>query len=111
MELCAVEIANNIVKHGYRNNDKGTITLTAEAASNHVRISLQDTAPHFNPLENIHYEEGDEMPLNIENVREHSLGLGRHIVIHTADQLEYQKLPVGNRLTFVKYMPESQSDS
>jgi serine/threonine-protein kinase RsbW len=94
--LCLEEILSNIILHGYRDVTKGEILLRfINPSAGCFVFIVEDGAPHFNPLQ--------QPELSALNPNEDTRvgGLGIRLVREFANALEYQRLPVGNRLKMV----------
>jgi serine/threonine-protein kinase RsbW len=95
--LMVDEIVTNIIRYGYENK-KGEISLDVHYTDHTAEITIEDSAPPFNPLE---YPPVD-IEKHLNEGKTH--GLGIHVLRTYADSCEYQKTKNGNRLIIRKVM-------
>ena len=114
LELSLEELIVNSFTHGYRENEKGTVTVEARDTGTEVRISLRDQAPPFDlfrdaPAPRLGGEHpeaeqpgtaADDVPAEAKN--EKGGGLGIHLVKSLNDRLEYYGSQDGNRIIIIK---------
>ena len=75
-----------------------------------VKISIYDQGVPFNPIEKAPKTPPSSSPLL--NQRGDALGgYGIYILIGVMDEVEYQRLESGNKLSLTKYLKESEKGS
>jgi anti-sigma regulatory factor (Ser/Thr protein kinase) len=100
VNLCLEEALSNVIRHGYGGDPDQAITIhcsirqPAEDAGELV-FTIEDHAPHFNPLDAVQVEAAASQTLD-ELVPG---GQGIRLLRKFAGSLQYEPLPVGNRLT------------
>ena len=52
LKLVTEEIFANIINHGYADNETGEIEVELVAVTDGIRLTVTDSAPPYNPLEN-----------------------------------------------------------
>ncbi len=96
LRLAVDEIATNIITHGYAARAaEGSLTLWAVLEESCLLIHLEDTGQHFDP--------NQAPPPNLRTPPESRApgGLGIYLAQWGVDQVRYERLPGGNRTTFV----------
>jgi serine/threonine-protein kinase RsbW len=93
LRLAVDEIATNIITHGYAEADlAGEVVVKASVGDEHLVITLEDSAPAFDPLAHEtpdHIDKpSDERPIG---------GLGVFLAIKNVDALEYEYRDHKNR--------------
>ena len=53
LKLVTEEIFANIINHGYADNKNGDIEIELVAVTDGIHLTVTDSAPPFNPLENV----------------------------------------------------------
>ncbi len=102
LHLAVDEIATNIVLHGYQEHGLiGDIIVTAKCDGRALTITLEDTAPPYNPLERdtSRVEADFGKPLEERQIG----GLGVYFAMHAVDEFRYQYKGGRNRNGFVVY--------
>ncbi|MFE3995372.1 ATP-binding protein [Streptomyces goshikiensis] len=85
IRLAVDELATNIVMHGYRGGD-GRITVRGRSGPGGVRITIEDTAPAFDPVE------GRLPPVpGLPPERRRVGGLGIHLALTSVDEFSYTR--------------------
>jgi anti-sigma regulatory factor (Ser/Thr protein kinase) len=100
LRLAVDEIATNIVVHGYEENGRtGEIVVTAARDHRALVITLDDTAPPYDPLDrDVAGVEADfDKPLEERQIG----GLGVYFAMHAVDEFRYEYKDGKNRNTFV----------
>jgi serine/threonine-protein kinase RsbW len=85
------EAASNIIRHGYR-GEPGFIDLTAELAGDDIVVTLEDTAPAFEPT---------TVPapdLSIHPGHRRPGGMGIHLMRGAVDRMEHRPRPGGGNI-------------
>lgn len=94
MNLCLEEVLSNIVQHGYSGQPDRSISLRFTCPNDsYFVIVVEDHAPPFNPV-----DASVPPPLSaLDGVQVG--GQGIRLLRQFADELEFQPLPNGNRLS------------
>lgn len=95
IELTLEEILTNVIRYAYPGQE-GEVAVDCEVGEDGIlRISLQDWGAPFNPTQ-------CRSPMICQNVCDMPVGgLGIHLARKMADDLLYERLPDGNRLTIL----------
>lgn len=96
IELGLEEALANVWKHGYQNL-AGPVHVKIQLNNNILTIVIEDQAAHFDPTEKM---QPIEFPKNLQEAR--IGGLGLPLMKSCFDEVLYQKLVAGNRLTLLK---------
>ncbi|MFE3559595.1 ATP-binding protein [Streptomyces sp. NPDC059193] len=83
LRLAVDELATNIVMHGYRGGD-GRITVRGRSGPGGVRITIEDTAPAFDPVEG-RLPPAPGVPPEDRRIG----GLGIHLALTSVDEFSY----------------------
>lgn len=97
LTLACEELLTNIATYGYPDGGEPRILLTVAKVAGGARLVLEDNAAAFDPLAKADpdlTQDLDSRPIG---------GLGVYFVKRLMDELEYERLPSGNRLTMIKY--------
>lgn len=94
------EAVTNIIRHAYRDRHDQAIHLTCRGNDTALELILEDAGGPADP-EELHGRPLDKLQPG---------GLGMHIIRGTMDEVEYQRLPGGNRLRLVKYTKPKNSE-
>ena len=98
IRLAVDEACANIISHGYKGND-GDITVTVDHDNDSLTVSLRDSAPLYNPL-----EETPSPNLDIPLEERAIGGMGVLIVKQNTDCVKYQHSATGgNELILTKF--------
>ncbi len=100
LRLAVDEIATNIILHGYQEQAlQGEIVVTAEVNDQALVVTLEDTAPPYNPLKRDinRVKEDFEKPLHERSIG----GLGVYFAIHAVSEFHYEWRNGRNRNIFV----------
>jgi serine/threonine-protein kinase RsbW len=99
-QLAVAEACENIIKHGYACEGTGEIRLEVTSAPGDLTVSLEDTAPRFNPAHRpgAHTWDHHDPPVG---------GLGLHIIHRVMDRVSYVRRSGTNRLTMRKRLARS----
>ncbi|CAI6081368.1 ATP-binding protein [Cohnella sp. JJ-181] len=97
LTLACEELLTNIVSYGYPHGGVPRIRLSAAATARGARLVLEDNAVAFDPL-------GQPDPdLSLDLDSRPIGGLGVYFVKRVIDDVHYERLPSGNRLTMIKF--------
>lgn len=97
LTLACEELLTNIVSYGYPDGGDPRIRLIVKPVAGGARLVLEDNAAAFDPLAKADpdlTQDLDSRPIG---------GLGVYFVKRLMDELRYERLPTGNRLTMIKY--------
>lgn len=96
-QLAVSEVCENVIKHGYGEENEGTIDLNVLADVGEMTVEIFDTAPAFNPTLL------SESPTNNTNDDPPVGGLGLRIIYRVMDTVEYSRRGEQNCLRLVKH--------
>lgn len=107
LRLAVDEIATNIINYGYaRNEQHGTIELSANVVDNDLVVTLEDTAPPFDPF---NHELPDEQELE-DPLEERPIGgLGIFLAIENVDEFRYEYVDGHNLNIFLVQLNEADN--
>lgn len=95
------EAATNVIVHGYR-GEGGWLDVHAERVDDRIVITLQDTAPMFDPTE------VPEPDLAVPPERRRPGGMGVHLMRQATDSIAHRPRPGGgNILTLIRRLDTS----
>ena len=92
INLCLEEALSNIVRHGYKGDAGYEIIVEFRSGEGKLVFIIEDTAPHFQPTESAMAQ-----PTSLEELIPG--GMGIPLMRRFADRVEWEPLPMGNRLT------------
>ncbi len=96
VDLALDEILNNIIRHGYSDNDPHEIQIILNLEKDTLHIEVEDDGKSFNPLKS---EEADTK----SSLEERAVGgLGLHFVKKFMDGMDYHYANKKNRLSLTK---------
>ena len=98
LKLAVDEACTNIIEHGYKGMDPGSIILALRVEPDRVLVQITDFGHIFEPA--------DAPKPDIEAALEDRPlgGLGLFLIYQTMDNIDYQSSEDGNTLTFTKYI-------
>lgn len=98
LKLAVDEACTNIIEHGYKGMDPGSIILSFRIESDRVLVQITDFGHVFEPA--------DAPKPDVEAALEDRPlgGLGLFLIYQTMDNIDYQSSDDGNTLTFTKYI-------
>jgi len=97
LKLAVDEACTNIIQHGYKGMDPGSIILSFRIEPERILVQLTDFGHVFEPA-------GTPEPDLIAALDDRELGgLGLFLIYQTMDNIDYQVSADGNTLTFIKY--------
>lgn len=97
-QLAVAEASENIIKHGYGVEGKGSIRVSAVRRAEALAFELWDDAPPFNPALSPTISQFDEEDPPVG-------GLGLIILHRVMDEVHYERRAGQNHLTMVKRKP------
>jgi len=98
LKLAVDEACTNIIEHGYKDMDPGSIILAFRVESDRVLVHITDFGHVFEPAEAPKPDVEaalEDRPLG---------GLGLYLIYQTMDNIDYQSSEEGNTLIFTKYI-------
>jgi len=97
--LAVDEALSNVIRHAYHNRCDEEIELNCQRHSNYVEFSCVDRG-----------EAADFSRICAQPLDEAALGgRGTHLIRQIMDEVCYERLPQGNRLSLKKYLPGVKS--
>jgi anti-sigma regulatory factor (Ser/Thr protein kinase) len=98
LKLAVDEACTNIIEHGYKGMDPGSIILSFRIESDRILVQITDFGHVFEPA--------DAPKPDVEAALEDRPlgGLGLFLIYQTMDNIDYQSSDDGNTLTFTKYI-------
>ena len=96
LSLAIEEVIVNVITHGYRGQDGQPIAVEIRVDSAKVVMTVEDSAPVFNPLE----APPPDLTTPLEKRRPG--GLGVHLTRKVMDGLHYSRIHGKNRLVLTK---------
>jgi anti-sigma regulatory factor (Ser/Thr protein kinase) len=98
LKLAVDEACTNIIEHGYKGMDPGSIILAFRIEADRVLVQITDFGRVFKPSEapkpDVEAALGDR-PLG---------GLGLFLIYQTMDKIDYETSAEGNTLTLTKFI-------
>ncbi len=98
LKLAVDEACTNIITHGYKGMDPGSIILSFRIEPDRILVSLTDFGHVFEPAEAPKPDVEaalEDRPLG---------GMGLYLIYKMMDNIDYQASEDGNTLTFTKYI-------
>jgi len=98
LKLAVDEACTNIIEHGYKGMDPGSIILSFRIEPDRILVNITDFGHIFEPA--------DAPKPNVEAALEDRElgGLGLFLIYQTMDNIDYQSSEDGNTLTFTKFI-------
>lgn len=98
LKLAVDEACTNIIEHGYKGMDPGSIILSFRIESDRILVQITDFGHVFEPA--------DAPKPDVEAALEDRPlgGLGLFLIYQTMDNIDYQSSDDGNTLIFTKYI-------
>ena len=98
LKLAVDEACTNIIEHGYKGMDPGSIILSFRIEPDRILVNITDFGHIFEPA--------DAPKPDVEAALEDRAlgGLGLYLIYQTMDNIDYQSSEEGNTLTFTKYI-------
>jgi anti-sigma regulatory factor (Ser/Thr protein kinase) len=98
LKLAVDEACTNVIEHGYKGMDPGSIILSFRIESDRILVQLTDFGHVFEPAEapKPDLEAAlEDRPLG---------GMGLYLIYQMMDNIDYKSSEDGNTLTFTKYI-------
>lgn len=98
LKLAVDEACTNVITHGYKGMDPGSIILSFRIESDRILVQITDFGRVFEPV--------DAPKPDVEAALEDRPlgGLGLYLIYQLMDNIDYQSSEDGNTLTFTKYI-------
>ncbi|MEJ2487271.1 MAG: ATP-binding protein [Anaerolineales bacterium] len=97
LKLAVDEACTNIIQHGYKGMNPGSIILSFRIESTRILVQITDFGHIFEPVET----PKPDIEAALED-REFG-GLGLFLIYQTMDNIDYHSSEDGNTLTFTKF--------
>ncbi len=101
MQLAVDEACTNIISHGYKGMNPGSIILALEFNDDCIEINLTDFGHAFEPSR----RSAPNLDAGLED--RPTSGFGLFFIYQTMDGIDYTTNIYGNRLTFIKQLKPS----
>jgi serine/threonine-protein kinase RsbW len=98
LKLAVDEACTNVITHGYKGMDPGSIILSFRIEPDRILVQITDFGHVFEPVE----APKPDVEAALED-RELG-GLGLYLIYQTMDNIDYQSSEDGNTLTFTKFI-------
>ena len=98
LKLAVDEACTNIITHGYKGMDPGSIILSFRIEPGRILVQITDFGHAFEP------EAGPKPDVEAALEDQELGGLGLYLIYQTMDNIDYQSSEDGNTLTFTKYL-------
>jgi anti-sigma regulatory factor (Ser/Thr protein kinase) len=98
LKLAVDEACTNVIEHGYKDMDPGSIILSFRIEPDRILIQITDFGHIFEPAEAPKPDVEaalEDRPLG---------GLGLYLIYQTMDNIDYESSEDGNTLTFTKIL-------
>jgi serine/threonine-protein kinase RsbW len=97
LKLAVDEACTNVIQHGYKGMDPGSIILSFRIEPERILVQITDFGHVFEPAD-------APMPDVKAALEDRELGgLGLYLIYQTMDNIDYHAAEEGNTLTFTKY--------
>ncbi|MGB5440297.1 MAG: ATP-binding protein [Gammaproteobacteria bacterium] len=94
LKLVTEEIFANIINHGYTDNKNGVIEIELVAVTDGIHLTVTDSAPPFNPLENVREQPDQDFSQG---------GMGLIIIKSLTDGQHYSRNETQNVFSITKH--------
>jgi serine/threonine-protein kinase RsbW len=98
LKLAVDEACTNIITHGYKGMDPGSIILSFRIEPDRILVSITDFGHVFEPVES------PKPDVEAALADQELGGLGLYLIYQTMDNIDYQPSKDGNTLTFTKFI-------
>lgn len=96
LKLAVDEACANIIEHGYKGMDPGSIILTFWIEPDRIIVQITDFGQVFQPVE------GSKPDVEAALQEQKMGGIGLYLIYQSMDNVDYQVSMEGNTLTFTK---------
>ena len=96
LKLAVDEACTNIIEHGYKGMDPGSIILSFRIQPDRILVQITDFGHLFEPVE------GPKPDVESALEDQELGGVGLYLIYQTMDNIDYQTSKEGNILTFTK---------
>lgn len=98
LKLAVDEACTNIIEHGYKGMDPGSIILSFRIEPGRILVQITDFGHCFEPVS------GPKPDVEAALEDRELGGLGLYLIYQTMDNIDYQSSEDGNTLTFTKLL-------
>ena len=98
LKLAVDEACTNIITHGYKGMDPGSIILSFRIQPDRILVQITDFGHVFEPVA------GPKPDVEAALGDDELGGLGLYLIYQTMDNIDYTSSEDGNTLTFTKYI-------
>jgi serine/threonine-protein kinase RsbW len=98
LKLAVDEACTNIIEHGYKGMDPGSIILSFRIQPDRILVQITDFGHVFEPVA------GPKPDVEAALEDRELGGLGLYLIYQTMDNIDYTSSEDGNTLTFTKYL-------
>ena len=98
LKLAVDEACTNVIKHGYKGMDPGSIILSFRIEPGRILVQITDFGHVFEPVA------GPRPDVEAALEDRELGGLGLYLIYQTMDNIDYHSSEEGNTLTFTKYI-------
>ena len=98
LKLAVDEACTNIITHGYKGMDPGSIILSFRIEPDRILVQITDFGHVFEP------EAGPKPDIEAALEDRELGGLGLYLIYQTMDNIDYISSEDGNTLTFTKFI-------
>lgn len=103
LKLAVDEACSNIIIHGYKDMDPGSIILAFRVEPDRILVQITDFGHIFEPVETSQ----PDVQAALEDGE--LSGMGLYLIYQTMDNIDYQFSEEGNTLTFTKFYKRSEN--
>jgi len=98
LKLAVDEACTNVIEHGYKGMDPGSIILSFRVEPDRILVQITDFGHVFEPAS------APKPDLEAALVDRPLGGMGLYLIYQTMDNIDYESSEDGNTLTFTKYI-------
>jgi serine/threonine-protein kinase RsbW len=98
LKLAVDEACTNIIEHGYKGMDPGSIILAFRIQPDRILVQITDFGQVFEPVA------GPKPDVEAALEDRELGGLGLYLIYETMDNIDYSSSEDGNMLTFTKFI-------
>jgi len=98
LTLAVDEACTNVIEHGYKGMDPGSIILSFRIEPGRILVNITDFGHVFEP------EEAPKPDIEAALADRPLGGLGLYLIYKTMDNIDYSSSEEGNILTFTKFI-------